>query len=61
MELVDGPTLEDRIATLARFRFEEALPISKQIAEALGNRARARDCSSRSQAGATLKFALTVR
>ena len=34
MELVEGPTLADRIA-LRRDPFEEALPIAKQIAEAL--------------------------
>ena len=34
MELVEGPTLADRIAQ-GRFRFDEALPIAKQIAEAL--------------------------
>src|SRR5712691_10123904 len=34
MELVDGPTLADRIA-LGRIPIEDALPIAKQIAEAL--------------------------
>ena len=35
LELVDGPTLADRIAT-APVPFEEALSIARQIAEALG-------------------------
>jgi serine/threonine protein kinase/Tol biopolymer transport system component len=35
MELVEGPTLADRIAQ-GRMLVEEALPIAKQIAEALG-------------------------
>jgi serine/threonine-protein kinase len=34
MELVEGPTLADRIAQ-APLPFEEALPIAKRIAEAL--------------------------
>ena len=34
MELVEGPTLADRIAT-GPIPFDEALPIAKQIAEAL--------------------------
>src|SRR5262245_44726057 len=34
MELVEGPTLADRIAR-GRIRVEEALPIARQIAEAL--------------------------
>jgi serine/threonine protein kinase len=34
MELVDGPTLADRIAQ-GRLPLDEALPIAKQIAEAL--------------------------
>src|SRR5262245_42455680 len=34
MELVEGPTLADRIATGA-IPFDEALPVAKQIAEAL--------------------------
>ena len=34
MELVEGPTLADRIAKGA-IPFEEALPIAKQIADAL--------------------------
>ena len=50
MELVEGPTLEDRIRRGA-IPIEEALGIAKQIAEALEAVTRARDCSSRSQAG----------
>ena len=34
LELVEGPTLAERIAQV-RFRLEEALPIARQIAEAL--------------------------
>ena len=34
LELIDGPTLEDRIK-LGRIPVDEALPIAKQIAEAL--------------------------
>ena len=34
MELVEGPTLADRIAQ-GRFLSDEALPIARQIAEAL--------------------------
>ena len=34
MELVEGPTLADRIAE-ARFPLDEALPIARQIADAL--------------------------
>ena len=37
MELVEGPTLADRIADGA-LAFDEALPIAKQIAEALRRR-----------------------
>ena len=35
MELVEGPTLADRIAQATDLRLDEALPIAKQIAEAL--------------------------
>ena len=48
MELVEGEDLSQRIGRGA-IPLDEALPIAKQIAEALG-RARARDHSPRSQA-----------
>ena len=41
LELVDGPTLADRIA-LGPISLEEALTIGRQIAEALGSGARER-------------------
>ena len=50
MELVEGPTLADRIAQ-GPIPIDEALPIAKQIAEALEARARAGRDSSRSEAG----------
>ena len=39
MELVEGPTLADRIAQ-GPIPLDEALPIARQIADALGSRAR---------------------
>ena len=50
LELVDGPTLADRIA-LGPIPLEEALTIARQIAEALGSGARQGHHSSRPQAG----------
>ena len=50
MELVEGPTLEDRIRRGA-IPIEEALGIAKQIAEALEAAHERGHCSSRSQAG----------
>ena len=49
MELVEGPTLADRIAQ-GPIPIDEALPIAKQIAEALEARARAGHHSSRPEA-----------
>ena len=50
LELVEGPTLADRLAQGA-IPLEEALPIAKQIADALESRARAGHRPSRSEAG----------
>jgi len=50
MELVEGPTLADRIAQ-GPIPLEESLPIARQIAEALEGSARARHRSPRSQTG----------
>ena len=60
MELVEGPTLADRIAK-GPIPLDEALPIAKQIAEALEPAQRARDRSSRSEAPPTSRPGLTAR
>jgi hypothetical protein len=49
LELVEGPTLADRIAR-GPIPLAEAMPIARQIADALESRARTRDRSSRSEA-----------
>ena len=49
IELVEGPTLADRIAQGA-VPVDDALPIARQIAEALGGGSRAGDHPSRSEA-----------
>ena len=50
MELVEGPTLADRIAH-GPIPLDEALPIARQIAEALEAAHEQGDRSSRSEAG----------
>ena len=50
LELVEGPTLADRIAQ-GPIPIDEALPIAKQIAGALGSRARAGRDPPRSETG----------
>jgi serine/threonine protein kinase len=60
MELVEGPTLAERIAK-EPIPLDEALPIAKQIAEALKPAQRAGDHSSRSEAPPTSRPGLTAR